>query len=128
MLKNIHTSPHKVITIIMLSLFAALMMTACTHNVRYSDDLGEMRINSDDNVKPQKFREIAEPGDGYYTIVGRYLNSRDVPEVKKLFPSLKSIGDYPLTLMKKASITPENERSYWGDRGARSIKSLAIQS
>nr|VFK27095.1 MAG: hypothetical protein BECKLPF1236A_GA0070988_105651 [Candidatus Kentron sp. LPFa] len=33
-----------------------------------------------------------------------------------------------LTFMKKASITPENERSSWGDRGARSIKSLAIQS
>nr|VFK21507.1 MAG: hypothetical protein BECKLPF1236B_GA0070989_12604 [Candidatus Kentron sp. LPFa] len=45
------------------------------------------------------------------------------------FPSFLTplVSGY-LTFMKKASITPENERSYWGDRGARSIKSLAIQS
>ena len=49
------------------------------------------------------------------------------PDIMTQGETIKELEEN-LTFMKKASITPENERSYWGDRGARSIKSLAIQS
>nr|VFK22030.1 MAG: hypothetical protein BECKLPF1236A_GA0070988_103291 [Candidatus Kentron sp. LPFa]VFK26313.1 MAG: hypothetical protein BECKLPF1236C_GA0070990_1003321 [Candidatus Kentron sp. LPFa] len=58
-----------------------------------------------------------------------YLKPRLLPKGGAVsFDRLKRHARNTLTFMKKAPITPENERSYWGDRGARSIKSLAIQS
>nr|VFK40851.1 MAG: hypothetical protein BECKTC1821E_GA0114239_100815 [Candidatus Kentron sp. TC] len=80
---------HKATTVMSL-LMAAFVMSACTKGyVRYDSGDPKTEISSKEvDEKIRAFQKNAEPMEGYYTIIGRYLNadSENVPKDLRKIP------------------------------------------